>query len=212
MMQAEEKSPEISPTISILEKDYDFIDDSSDEEEEEYNKLILNTSLRKSASSTSGTPLNIELAQLLKTEEDVGTFGISKNIETLEESTSELGLYEKKMQQNKFTKGSELFLRLDSEKSGSRDRTPCCSCKSSPFTPADHDGTEVFESGSFHISSPLNNSGFIEPNTSFHSLNGYDNEQVMFEGTYLILYANLSSFTILHQSQLDNYISCSFQC
>jgi hypothetical protein len=92
---ASKNSPETSPTFSTLSKNYDFIEASSDDEE--YQKLIANTSLKKSASNISGTPLNIELAQLLKTEENVGTFGISKNVETLEENTSELDLYAEKV-------------------------------------------------------------------------------------------------------------------
>lgn len=190
-MEPEENSPEISPTLSALEKEYSFIDASSDEDEEIYDKLISN-GLKKSASTISGTPLNIELAQLLKTDviDDVETFGISKNIETLERSTTELEVYEQKLQNSaNFTKGGELFLRMEDDLKSSSlkssDRTPCCSCKTSPEAYTEENQEQVYESGDYMMNSPLNQFNFLEPNTSFHSVNGYDNEQVMFEGIVL---------------------------
>ena len=126
----------------------DFIDDFSDEDENDfYSKIAANTSnIKKSASNISGTPLNIELAQLLKTEEtDVGavTFGISKNIETLERSTEDLEEYDRKKlekaqlkEKKVFEHSSELFLRLQGESFQSyNDRTPCCSRRTSPTEP-----------------------------------------------------------------------------
>lgn len=186
----------------------DFIDDFSDEDENDfYSKITANSSnIKKSASNVSGTPLNIELAQLLKTEEtDVGavTFGISKNIETLERSTEDLEEYDRKKlekaqlkENNVFEHSPELFLRLQGESLHSyNDRTPCCSRRTSPTEPtATSSPNENPQSSTYQITNEqvfesdisLYEMNFNEPNTSFHSASGYDNEQVMFEGTFLL--------------------------
>ena len=168
----------------------DYIDaDEDDEEEAYYNKLMASRDIRKSASNTSGTPLNLELAELMHIDEDSNAFGISKNVETLEQSTIELKRVTSKRRSStpndledcdQFAKSAELFLRIDSDKESSNDRTPCCSCKSSPANSETYQGTnELIYEQEFSLSSNMN---YIEPNSSFHSVGGYDNEQVMFEG------------------------------
>lgn len=189
----------------------DFIDAYEDEDEEYYNKLMASSLIRKSASNTSGTPLNLELAQLMQIDEDSSSFGISKNVETLEKSTIVLEKSTLKPRSSTpnsltdFLKSSELFLRIESDKESPSDRTPCCSCKSSPATnepsneiPQTYQGTNelIYEHPSFTTNNLTN---FIEPNSSFHSVNGYDNEQVMFEGTTL-LYIITNYFIRLYTS------------
>lgn len=186
----------------------DFIDDFSDEDENDfYSKIVANSStIKKSASNVSGTPFNIELAQLLKTEEtDVGavTFGISKNIETLERSTEDLEEYDRKKLEKaqskdskEFEQSSELFLRLQGESfHPENDRTPCCSRRTSLTEPtAISSPNENPQSSTYQITNEqvfesdisLYEMNYNEPNTSFHSASGYDNEQVMFEGTFLL--------------------------
>lgn len=177
----------------------DFIDADEDEDEDYYNKLMASSSIRKSASNTSGTPLNLELAQLMHIDEDSNVFGISKNVEALGNSTIEMDKFNLRSRSStpnilvdggNFSKSSELFLRIDSEKDSPSDRTPCCSCKSSPATSEPSIETQTYQGTNELIyeqdpSYTNNFMNFIEPNSSFHSINGYDNEQVMFEGTGL---------------------------
>ena len=188
----------------------DFMDDISDDDEDDfYCKVAANLcTIKKSASNVSGTPLNIELAQLLKTDEsDVGsvTFGISKNIETLERSTEDLEEYDRKKLEKaqlknneEYEHSSELFLRLKGDSFHLLDdKTPSCSGRTSPIEPTRTSSPITNpQSSTYHITDEQvfesdKNSyamNYNEPNTSFHSASGYDNEQVMFEGIFLLKY------------------------
>ncbi|XP_055643608.1 trafficking kinesin-binding protein milt isoform X2 [Toxorhynchites rutilus septentrionalis] len=141
-----------------------------------------------------GTPLNLELAQLLNqgiVSKAKANFGISKNIETLEASTVELasgGSPKRKAREFEqgscYVRGSDLYLRsteddhpLNNDHSDDNDEdvdlVRVRNVSSSEM---------VFENRSIEQSPSFGGSyGFIEPTASFHSAFGYDNEQMMFE-------------------------------
>ncbi|KAL1404394.1 hypothetical protein pipiens_005362 [Culex pipiens pipiens] len=136
-----------------------------------------------------GTPLNLELAQLLNqgiVSKAKANFGISKNIETLEKSTVELSEStsspKRKPKESPSTSSSykrdpDLYLRRndDDDSSGNEEEVD--------FVNVPRRDEAVFENGSTE-QSPLFANGpfrYTEPTTSFHSAFGYDNEQMMFE-------------------------------
>jgi hypothetical protein len=143
----------------------------------------------------TGTPLHVELAEL-RTRGIVSSFGISKNLELFEQC--------KQRPSTSYTKSPELFLQChdddDNEDDWYADSANCVQL-SANYSRCDNDqkayhannndaapSTSSFSSET--IFETVNNEhsainhflNFIEPNTSFHSVNGYDNEQLMFEG------------------------------
>ena len=141
-----------------------------------------------------GTPLNMELAQLLNKGivSNKLNFGISKNIETLERSTSELQLNLASTSQSaSYRRNPELFLRRDDDNydhdydqivnsfinNTSNKTTP----NSSGYKNGFGDGEMFFENYSSD-NSPNVPFSFIEPNTSYHSACGNDNERFLYEG------------------------------
>lgn len=149
-----------------------------------------------------GTPLNLELAQLLNqgiVSKTKANFGISKNIETLEKSTIELSSLNASPQRRPkdllnggstgYHRSPDLFLRRTDDEYSNDDEDDEEDVdfvrikKTNPRLPTE----TVFENGSAEPS-PSCPTGrgaafrFIEPTTSYHSAYGYDNEQMMFEG------------------------------
>lgn len=148
-----------------------------------------------------GTPLNLELAQLLNqgiVSKTKANFGISKNIETLEKSTIELSSLNgspKRRPKDLLNGGSlggyqrspDLFLRrtddeyCNEDEDGEEDVDFVTILKSNSRPPKE----TVFENGSNEPSPSCGGTSafrFTEPSTSYHSAYGYDNEQMMFEG------------------------------
>lgn len=149
-----------------------------------------------------GTPLNLELAQLLNqgiVSKTKANFGISKNIETLEKSTIELsnptalnGSPRRKPRDlanaTIYQRSPDLFLRRNDDEYSHIDDdvdedVDFVRMKTNSRQPSE----TVFENGSGDPS-PLCGEGaggafrFIEPTTSYHSAYGFDTEQMMFEG------------------------------
>lgn len=145
-----------------------------------------------------GTPLNLELAQLLNqgiVSKTKANFGISKNIETLEKSTMELSSLNgspkrrpKDLLKSGITAGyqrsPDLFLRrsddeyYNEDEDGEEDVDFVRIMKRKSRTPTE----TVFENGSNEPSPSTSAFRFTEPSTSYHSGYGYDNERIMFEG------------------------------
>lgn len=151
-----------------------------------------------------GTPLNLELAQLLNqgiVSKAKANFGISKNIETLEQSTIELSIAEstgspkrrpKELAESgascssSYKRDPDLYLRRSDDDYSNYDDGD--NEEDVDFVRVKRQNTAngvpnetVFENGS-----PDGVGGsslkYTEPTTSFHSAYGYDNERMMFEG------------------------------
>lgn len=158
-----------------------------------------------------GTPLNLELAQLLNqgiVSKTKASFGISKNYETLEKSTIELSQSEASPKRRPrdltcYERSPDLYLRRGDDDdnddffNNENDDDEVVDFVNVRKLRAHRNGFEpaatssklpeetVFENGSTD-QSPCVGGGtfrFTEPTTSFHSAYGYDNERIMFEGT-----------------------------
>lgn len=171
-----------------------FVDNLSEQREEEQG---------------CGTPLNLELAQLLNqgiVSKTKANFGISKNIETLEKSTIELSLAESSTSSGSpkrrpvnclgtvgYERSPDLYLRRSDDDDDDEDYFPTSddgerSGESNfvrvkaarPKLPTE----TVFENNSVELSpiSQSNGFRFVEPTTSFHSAYGCDSERIMYEG------------------------------
>lgn len=150
-----------------------------------------------------GTPLNLELAQLLNqgiVSKTKANFGISKNIETLEQSTIELSSLNGSPKRRPrdllngggasttagYQRSPDLFLRrsddeyYNEDEDGDEDVDFVRILKSKSRLPTE----TVFENGSNEPSPSTSSSAFrfSEPTRSYHSAYGYDSEQMMFEG------------------------------
>lgn len=114
-----------------------------DDFDEKYEKFQKN--LIKNDSSSSGTPLNIELAQL----EQPGC--------------------------SNFIKEPDLFLRRDDD-----EKIVIYSDSGASTSHSD------LIQQNFHKRHDCLD--YVEPNTSFHSIGGCDNEQLLFEGTFFLCF------------------------
>ncbi|XP_058447974.1 trafficking kinesin-binding protein milt isoform X2 [Malaya genurostris] len=146
-----------------------------------------------------GTPLNVELALLLNqgiVSKTKANFGISKNIETLSNSTIELhkpgpsGSPSRKPyyepSKSGFKRNPDLYLRRsDDEYSNNEDNDDGDDDEEDvDFVRVKQMRTKetVFENATTgHIPNVNDSFSFIEPNTSYHSAYGYDSERMMFE-------------------------------
>jgi hypothetical protein len=147
--------------------------------------------------SGTGTPLHVELAEL-RTRGIVSSFGISKNAEIFEQCKA-------RHPSTSYTRSPELFLQCHDDyneddwnaDSGNYAQLSAgnsrCDNDQKAYDANYTDAAAVPSTSSFSgetIFETVNNEqtainhflNFIEPNTSFHSVSGYDNEQLMFEG------------------------------
>lgn len=191
MSNAVTPSAERSPS-----SDYEVFDFEDFDGEYPYQRIPQNNSFQEEEDDEEedgiGTPLNLELAQLLNqgiVSKAKANFGISKNIETLEKSTVELSESTSSPKRkpkelpgsstsSSYKRDPDLYLRRN-------DDDECSSNEEEvDFVSVPRRDEAVYENGSTE-QSPLIGGGpfrYTEPTTSFHSAFGYDNEQMMFEG------------------------------
>jgi hypothetical protein len=208
---------------------YDALANAGDDEDadllfEQFKAAIPDQ--ESTAKSGEGTPLHVELAEL-RTLGIVSNFGISKNLEIFEQQCSKQVSDSQPNHSSNFTKSPELFLQRDDDS----DDSDCCLYSTSQLNTKDnqyvkhnksfnndndkikayhaYNDETIFETTATASTSEMQSSfqrnhffNFIEPNTSFHSVSGYDNEQLMFEGTIEFLFL----FTLSYSTSNDQFI------
>lgn len=189
---------EIDKSSSPPSEDYEVFDYEEVDENFPYQRissLVEDDDEDYEPEDGCGTPLNLELAQLLNqgiVSKTKANFGISKNIETLEKSTIELSQSSGSPRRrphnlanvSTYQPSPDLFLRRtdDGDEDDDED-VDFVRIKADSRQPSE----TVFENGSADPSPMCGGGGggafrFVEPTTSYHSAYGFDTERMMFEG------------------------------